>query len=102
MKFITEKELAELIDLAEDEYEEFKMDLEELQKKLQSYKEDDIHTYKSQISELILSELMARYYYQEGRIIASLADDIVLEEAISVLHDNDRYTEILSGKIDAK
>ena len=98
----TEKELAELIDLAEDEYEEFKMDLEELQKKLQSYKEDDIHTYKSQISELILSELMARYYYQEGRIIASLADDIVLEEAISVLHDNDRYKEILSGKIDAK
>jgi len=98
----TEKELAELIDLVEDEYEEFKMDLEELQKKLQSYKEDDIHTYKSQISELILSELMARYYYQEGRIIASLADDIVLEEAISVLHDNDRYKEILSGKIDAK
>jgi hypothetical protein len=45
---------------------------------------------------------MARYYYQEGRIIASLADDIVLDEAISLLHDNDRYKGILSGKIDAK
>jgi len=98
----TEKELIELIELAEEEYAEFKMDLEELQKKLQSYKEDDIQKYKSQISELILSELMARYYYQEGRIVASLADDVVLEEAISVLHDSSRYNGILSGKIDAK
>ncbi len=98
----TEKELIELIELAEEGYAEFKMDLEELQKKLQSYKEDDIQKYKSQISELILSELMARYYYQEGRIVASLADDVVLEEAISVLHDSSRYNGILSGKIDAK
>ena len=98
----TEKQLAELIELAENEYVEFKVDLVELQNKLQSYKEDDLHKYQSQISELIRSELMARYYYQEGRIIASLADDIVLDEAISLLHDNDRYKGILSGKIDAK
>jgi len=98
----TEKELAELIEKAEDEYADFKVDLEELQKKLLSYKEDDIHKYQSQISELILSELMARYYYQEGRVIASLADDVVLNEAISVLHDSDRYEGILSGTLDAK
>ena len=96
------EELAELIEKAEDEYANFKVDLEELQKKLLSYKEDDIHKYQSQISELILSELMARYYYQEGRVIASLEDDIVLNEAISVLHDSDRYEGILSGKLDAK
>jgi len=98
----TEKQLAELIELAEDEYVEFKVDLVELQNKLLSYKEDDLHKYQSQISELIRSELMARYYYQEGRIIASLADDIVLDEAIDLLHDNKRYKGILSGKIDAK
>jgi len=98
----TEKELAELIEQAEDEYADFKVDLEELQKKLLSYKEDDIHKYQSQISELILSELMARYYYQEGRIVASLADDVVLNEAISVLHDSGRYKSILSGNPDAK
>jgi len=98
----TEKELAELIEQAEEEYADFKVDLEELQKKLLSYKEDDIHKYQSQISELILSELMARYYYQEGRVIASLADDDVLNEAISVLHDSDRYEAILLGNLDAK
>ena len=94
--------MAELIDKAEDEYADFKEDLELLQKKLLSYKEDDIHKYQSQVSELILSELMARYYYQEGRVIASLADDTVLKEAISVLHDSDRYEAILSGNIDGK
>ena len=98
----TEKKMAELIDKAEDEYTDFKEDLEVLQKKLLSYKEDDIHKYQSQVSELILSELMARYYYQEGRLIASLADDTVLKEAISVLHDSDRYEAILSGNLDDK
>ena len=98
----TEKKMAELIDKAEDEYTDFKEDLELLQKKLLSYKQDDIHKYQSQVSELILSELMARYYYQEGRVIASLADDTVLKEAISVLHDSDRYEAILSGNLDDK
>ena len=93
----TEKELSDLINHAEDEYAEFKNDLEVLQKKLLSYKEDDIHKYQSQISELILSELMTRYHYQEGRVIASLANDPVLDEAISVLNDSIRYEGILSG-----
>ncbi|MDG1850150.1 MAG: S41 family peptidase [Flavobacteriales bacterium] len=91
----TEKELAELIELADDEYADFKVDLEDLQKKLLSYKEDDIHKYQSEISELILSELMTRYHYQEGRVIASLANDPVLDEAISVLNDKSRYENIL-------
>lgn len=98
----TEKQLVELIELAETEYAEFKVDLEELHNKLMSYKEDDLHKYQSQISELILSELMARYYYQEGRIIASLEGDVVLDQAIELLHDKERYQGILSGKIDAK
>lgn len=99
----TEKELAELIEQAEeDNYQDFKVDLEQLQEKLLSYKEDDIHKYQDQISELILSELMSRYYYQEGRVISSLAEDVVLDEAISVLQDSERYEGILSGKLNAK
>ncbi|MDB2317508.1 S41 family peptidase [Flavobacteriales bacterium] len=93
----TEKELAELIELADGEYSDFKDDLVILQKKLLSYKEDDIHKYQSDISELLLSELMTRYHYQEGRVIASLANDPVLEEAIIVLNDKSRYDAILSG-----
>jgi len=99
----TEKDLTELIEQAdEDSYLDFKKDLEALKKKLISYKEDDIHKYQSQVSELILSELMSRYYYQEGRVKAALKEDSVLDEAISVLNDSKKYKEILSGKQDAR
>lgn len=95
----TEKQLNDLFEVsAKDNYNELTDDLEALKLKLLSYKEDDIHKYQNQISELILSELMSRYYYQEGRIIASLADDIVLHEAIDVLQDKERYQQILSGE----
>ena len=99
----TEKDLTELIEQAdEDSYSDFKKDLEALKEKLISYKEDDIHKYQSQVSELILSELMSRYYYQEGRVKAALKEDSVLDEAINVLNDSKKYKEILSGKQDAK
>ena len=99
----TEKRLEKLIEIAkEDNYEDFTVDITALQEKLSAYKEDDIHKYQDQISELILSELVVRYYYQEGRIKANLANDIVLDEAIEVLNDFDRYQGILSGKLEAK
>jgi carboxyl-terminal processing protease len=99
----TEKRLEKLIEIAkEDNYEDFTVNISALQEKLLAYKEDDIHKYQDQISELILSELVVRYYYQEGRIKANLANDIVLDEAIEVLNDFDRYHGILSGKLDAK
>ena len=94
----TEKSLAQLIEKAEEEYLDFRTDLEILQEKLLEHKDDDIHKHQAQISELILRELMTRYYYQEGKIIASLADDIVLDEAISILYDSERYNNILLGE----
>ena len=94
----TEKSLAQLIEKAEEEYSDFRTDLEILQEKLLEHKDDDIHKHQAQISELILRELMTRYYYQEGKIIASLADDIVLDEAISILYDSERYNNILLGE----
>ena len=99
----TEKDLAKLIEQAdEDDYSEFTSDLEALKDKLISYKEDDIHKYQTQISELILSELMSRYYYQEGRVKAALEDDIVLEQAIEVLNNSEKYDKILLGKLDGE
>jgi len=99
----TEKDLAKLIEQAdEDDYSDFTTDLEALKDKLISYKEDDIHKYQTQISELILSELMSRYYYQEGRVKAALEDDIVLDQAIEVLNNSENYDKILLGKLDGE
>lgn len=99
----TEKDLTKLIDLAsEDNYTDFKKDLEALQAKLVSYKEDDIHKYQKQIAELILSELMSRYFYQEGRVKAALVEDPVIDKAIEVLNDTENYNKILAGQLDGE
>jgi carboxyl-terminal processing protease len=99
----TEKDLTKLIDQAsEDNYTDFKTDLEALQAKLVSYKEDDIHKYQKQIAELILSELMSRYFYQEGRVKAALVEDLVIDKAIEVLNDTENYNKILAGQLDGE
>ncbi len=94
-----EKDVADMIEDYESENSEFIQGLEVLQAELLEQKDDDIHKYQSQISRLILNELMSRYYYQEGRMIASLADDKVIEEAILVLNDSVRYKNILVGNL---
>ena len=99
----TEKDLTKLIDQAgEENYTDFKTDLEALQAKLVSYKEDDIHKYQKQIAELILSELMSRYFYQEGRVKAALVEDLVIDKAIEVLNDTENYNKILAGQLDGE
>ena len=99
----TEKDLTKLIDQAsEDNYTDFKKDLEALQAKLVSYKEDDIHKNQKQIAELILSELMSRYFYQEGRVKAALVEDLVIDKAIEVLNDTENYNKILAGQLDGE
>ena len=94
-----EKDVAAMIEDYKSENSEFIQDLEVLQAELLEQKDDDIHKYQRQISRLILNELMSRYYYQEGRMIASLADDKVIEEAILVLNDSVRYKNILLGNL---
>lgn len=94
-----EKDVADMIQDYESENNQFIQGLEVLQAELLEQKDDDIHKYQSQISRLILNELMSRYYYQEGRMIASLADDKVIEEAILVLNDSVRYKNILVGSL---
>jgi carboxyl-terminal processing protease len=97
-----EKDVANLIEDHESDNSELIQDLEVLQAKLLEHKEDDIHKYQSQISRIILNELMSRYYYQEGRVIASLSDDKVIEEAILILNDSVRYKNILLGNLNTE
>ncbi len=94
-----EKDLASLIQDYDSENIEYIQDLEALQTKILEQKEDDIHKYQHQISKIILNEIVSRYYYQEGRVIASLADDKVIDEAIVILNDSLRYKNILLGNL---
>ena len=60
-------------------------------------KEADIKKYEDQIRELLRMEIVSRYYYQKGKVEASLDQDPELAEAIEILHHPETYEAILDG-----
>ncbi len=79
-------------DVIEQEYEELKA-------KVLHNKSEDLVTYKDEIKLLLKDEIVARYYYQTGRIVASLNDDPEIAKAIEVLNGNEMYLAILDGSV---
>ena len=65
----TEKAIEELIEEAEDEkyYEELKQQIEVLQKQMGDSKDNDIVRFQNEISQILESEIVTRYYYQKGQ-----------------------------------
>ena len=92
-----EKTLTDLKKHAKDEgyLESIKTQLEQLEKQLQADKENDLVKNRKDIEELLRLEIVGRYYYQVGRIVASLHNDEDLEEAFKILLDKNRYESIL-------
>jgi carboxyl-terminal processing protease len=68
-----------------------------LQKAMEHNKEEDLVTHKAEISQLLKMEIVSRYYYQEGKIRASLDSDPEIERAIGILQDPAIYNSILDG-----
>lgn len=64
---------------------------------LEREKENDIEKFSNQIKELLSEEIVSRYYYQEGRIEASLDFDKEIEKAIEILENEELYASILNG-----
>ena len=93
----SEKKLAELKKKAKDEgyLESISTQLESLEKQLKADKENDLIKNRADIGDLLRLEIVGRYYYQVGRIIASLENDEDLKEAFDILLDQNRYKSIL-------
>ena len=93
----SEKTLADLKTLAKEEgyLESIQPQLAELEKQLQADKENDLVKNRKDIEELLRLEIVGRYYYQVGRIVASLENDDELKEAFRILLDKSRYDSIL-------
>ena len=68
-----------------------------LKTKILHDKSEDLLTYKDEIKLILKDEIISRYYYQKGRVIASLKDDPEIAKAIEVLQGNDTYLAILDG-----
>lgn len=64
---------------------------------LMANKKDDIAKNKEEIKKIMRIEIVARYYYQKGKIISSLSDDDDIAKAIEVINDQDLYHSILNG-----
>jgi len=87
----------------EDEvYEQIKSQIEALDKTLEQEKATDLDKHQEEIRMLLENELISRYYYQRGRVEASLAKDPDVLRALEVLSDQSVYQSVLSGNFEAK
>ena len=99
----SEKAIEKLKKTAKDEgyLDKIKPQIESLEKNLAAEKDNDLLNNRKDIEELLRSEIVGRYYYQKGRIVASLNDDPDLKRAFEILlntNGKDEYHSILSGK----
>lgn len=74
--------------------------IQQLEEQLKAYKANDLYKYRAEIEELLHVEIATRYYYQKGKIRASLVNDKELKEARAILSDRNRYEELLKGSTD--
>ena len=93
----SDDQLEELIKTAKQEkyYDGARDEFTALKGKLAHDKTKDLQTFKQEISLLLYQEIANRYFYQKGRIQASITDDQELSKAIEVLKNPQQYAALL-------
>lgn len=71
---------------------------EALKQKMIHNKEEDLLTFRDEISMLLKEEIVSRYYYQKGRVLASLSMDPDIDRALEILSNGNGYRRILAGQ----
>lgn len=90
--------LEQLQEIAKDEkyLQDSEQEFNALLAKLTPDLNSDLKRYKKEIIEILENEIISRYYYQKGRVEASLTSDSYIKEALKVLNDEKLYNEILT------
>lgn len=70
--------------------------------RIQAQKKKEIMLYKKEIRELLYEEIVSRYYYQKGRIMANLKSDHDIDEALKIFNRQADYYKLLSVPNEAK
>jgi carboxyl-terminal processing protease len=93
----TEEGIKALINNAKDEKcdDNIKKLLEQAQEKIKEDKRNDLYKFKDEIKELLLSEIVVRYYNQKGRVEAMIQNDKEVKQAIGLLNNTSAYNSIL-------
>ncbi|MBR4271316.1 MAG: S41 family peptidase [Bacteroidales bacterium] len=97
---MVDEDLADLTDDIKAEYANptIAATLNTLKKQIEAEKQKEYERQKLQIRTALGSEIIRRYYYDEGMIRYSLKNDQFIEKAQEVLNDAILYRKILSGK----
>jgi len=81
----------------ENYFNAIKTEYDALKSQMENDKKSDLTKFKSQICDLLKQEIISRYYYQKGKIIASLSHDKDVAVAINTLTDQNLYKSVLAG-----
>ncbi len=94
-----ERELEELKRTAVKDgyFEKISSQYDALRSAMMHNKEEDLVTFRDEICEVLKLEIASRYYYQQGKIKASLGMDPEIERAIEILENPGLYRSILEG-----
>lgn len=94
----SEESLKKLIETAKREkyYELAQDEFSALEITLAHNNEKDLNNFSEEIKQLLKEEIAVRYYYQKGRIRASISKDKEVDKAIEVLGQTELYFSTLN------
>ena len=84
---VTERMIGQLRDVAKEEKYDGAIEgqLKAMEAAMEKEKEDDLQKHREEVCEMLKSEMLVRYYYDEGRVEGALRSDKVLARAIEKL-----------------
>lgn len=96
----TERLLNDLKDEAEKEnkYADIKQEIDAMKLKVNQGKKNDLILYKEEISRVLESEIVSRYYFEKGRLKQNFKYDNELNESLKIISNKSVLASILSGE----
>lgn len=100
----TEKLLSQITETAKEEayYNLIKPQIEHLNNAVATEKANDIERHKEEIQNLLLKEIVYRYYYEKGQIIATLSHEKEIDESIKIILNSTTTMSLLAGGYTSK
>ena len=97
----SEKAFENLMTTAKREkyYEIAEEEFSSLKQKLSHNNLQDLETFETEIRQILAEEIVNRYYYQAGRILAQIQEDEQLDRAQEILNEPAMVKEVLAGNL---
>ncbi len=83
----------------EDYYKKSETEFDQLEKLLTLDVQKDLNIFRPEVSKLLASEILKRYYHQKGAIKFALQDDEEVGKAQTVIENPAEYNGILNGTV---